>query len=134
MKLADKHVLILEDEPIIAFALEDMLIDQGATVVIASSLGEATETLSHENYDFAILDVNLHGEKSYPLAYQLKDKGIPFVFATGYGDAEHPEDFAHVPTLTKPYSLVQIVQSADEVSGIDASEERSSPTGQTSAR
>ncbi len=116
MTLASKHVLVLEDEPIIAFALEDMLIDQGSTVVVASSLSDAMETLCQEEYDFAILDVNLHGEKSYPLAHQLKERGIPFAFATGYGDAEHPEDFARVPTLTKPYSLAQIVQAAAEAS------------------
>lgn len=119
MKLAGKHVLVLEDEPIIAFALEDMLIDEGSTVVVASSLSDAMKTLSHEEYDFAILDVNLHGEKSYPLAHELRERGIPFAFATGYGDAEHPEDFASVPTLTKPYSLAQIVQTAAEASDTD---------------
>lgn len=115
MNLAGKHVLILEDEPIIAFALEDILIAEGATVVAANTLTEAMQTLDAEPYDFAILDVNLHGEKSYPLAQELKRRGIPFVFATGYGDAEHPEEFAQVPTLTKPYSPAQIVQTAAEI-------------------
>ena len=115
MNLAGKHVLILEDEPIIAFALEDILIDQGASVVSANSLSEARKTLATDNYDFAILDVNLHGEKSYPIAGELKERAIPFAFATGYGDAEHPEEFAGVPTLTKPYSPAQIVQTAAEI-------------------
>ena len=115
MNLAGKHVLILEDEPIIAFALEDILIDQGASVVSANSLSEARKTLATENYDFAILDVNLHGEKCYHIAGVLKERAIPFDFATGYGDAEHPEEFAEVPTLTKPYSPAQIVQTAAEI-------------------
>mgnify|MGYP006198164957 CR=1 FL=1 len=83
MKLAGKHVLVLEDEPIIAFALEDMLIDEGSTVVVASSLSDAMQTLSHEEYDFAILDVNLKGESVWPVAERLREQRIPFVLATG---------------------------------------------------
>ena len=59
-------------------------------------------------FDFAILDINLHGEKSYPIAFRLGSKGVRFVFASGYGDAEHPEELAHVTTLTKPYVLADI--------------------------
>lgn len=113
MKLSEKHVLIVEDEPIIAFALEDMLVDEGATVAAASSVDQAMETLDDENFDFAILDVNLHGKKSYPLAHELQKRAIPFAFATGYGDAEHPAEFAGVTTLTKPYSLSQICDAVD---------------------
>ena len=108
MRLAGKHVLVLEDEPIIAFALEDMLIDEGAAVSVSSSIDQAREIIAQEEFDYAILDVNLHGTKSYPLAHELLEDGIPFVFATGYGDAEHPDKLAGSVTITKPYSISEV--------------------------
>lgn len=103
-----KHILVLEDEPIIAFALEDQLLDEGAIVTVHCSLDNGLEAAKTEPFDFAILDVNLHGQRSYPLAYALTERSIPFAFATGYGDAEHPADLWHVPTLTKPYLIGHI--------------------------
>ena len=98
-------VLILEDEPIIALALEDVLIAEGASVRHASRIGEACEVILAENVDSAILDVNLHGTLSYPVAELLAERRIPFIFATGYGDRAHPQKFADVPTIAKPYSV-----------------------------
>ena len=85
-----------------------MLIEEGATVSVFSSIEQAREGRANETFDYAILDVNLHGSKSYPLAHELKADEIPFAFATGYGDAEHPKELAHSVTITKPYSVVQI--------------------------
>ncbi|MCF6371185.1 response regulator [Rhizobium halophilum] len=99
-------VLILEDEPLIAFALEDMLLEVGAKDVrLATTLAEAFRLLDDRVPDFAVLDVNIRGERSYGVAGELRRRGVPFVFATGYGDAEHPQALKTVPTLTKPYSL-----------------------------
>ena len=108
MTWTGKTVLILEDEPIIAFALEDMLIEDGADVIAVGSLQDGLANARDERFDFAILDINLHGEKSYPVAARLDELGVPFVFATGYGDAEHPPRFAKCPTITKPYQFSQI--------------------------
>ena len=101
--------LILEDEPIIAFTLEDMLLDLGYDEVeLASTLADARRFLENRSPDVAILDVNIHGERSYGLAGELTRQSVPFVFATGYGDAEHPEGLKDVATLTKPYSLAEL--------------------------
>ncbi|HBC16301.1 MAG TPA: hypothetical protein DHV50_06475 [Erythrobacter sp.] len=108
MPLSGKRILVVEDEPIIAFALEDMLLEDGADVVAVGSLEEGLDQAEAGVFDFAILDINLHGEKSYPIAFRLGSKGVRFVFASGYGDAEHPEELAHVTTLTKPYVLADI--------------------------
>lgn len=98
-------VLILEDEPIVAFALEDMLLELGFEEVrLATSIEEAFRALESHAPDIAVLDVNIRGERSYGVAAKLSRQGVPFVFATGYGDAEHPESLRTVPTLTKPYS------------------------------
>ena len=108
MILQGKRILVVEDEPIIAFALEDMLMEDGADVIAVGSLQDGLANARDERFDFAILDINLHGEKSYPIAHELGRKGVKFVFASGYGDAEHPEELAHVTTLTKPYVLADI--------------------------
>jgi CheY-like chemotaxis protein len=99
-----KTALVLEDEPIIAFALEDMLLDLGfEKVLVAGTLNEARQLLDAHKPSAAILDVNIHGEQSYPVAKMLAELSVPFIFATGYGDAQHPEELRSVPTLTKPY-------------------------------
>lgn len=98
--------LILEDEPIIGFALEDMLLELGYTQVeLTTTIEAARQYLERATPQVAILDVNIHGQRSYGLSDVLRSKAIPFVFATGYGDAEHSPEMGSVATLTKPYSL-----------------------------
>ena len=102
-------VLILEDEPIIGFALEDILLEIGfADVALVSNIPAAHQAIEAEAPDAAVLDVNIHGERSYAVADALSARKVPFVFATGYGDAEHPEAHRSVPTVTKPYSSEDI--------------------------
>jgi CheY-like chemotaxis protein len=113
MTLSGNRILILEDEPIIGLALEDMLQRQGAHVLFASGIEEAFEMIASEDVQSAILDVNVHGTQSYPVAATLADRAIPFIFATGYGDRSHPADFAAVPTISKPYSAEDIRRGLD---------------------
>lgn len=108
MKLDRLRVLVVEDEPIIALAIEDALVDLGATPVLAERLADAEAALAHDAPDAAILDVNIHGQRSYRIAEALTARGVPFIFATGYGDAEHPPMFRTAPTLTKPYGRDEI--------------------------
>ena len=115
MKLEGGTVLIVEDEIIVAFALEDMLTGLGANVVIASTIAEAYTALDQGALALAVLDVNVHGIQSYPLAEELRRRAIPVLFATGYGDAQHPEEFANVTTLTKPYTQAQIGQAIENL-------------------
>jgi DNA-binding response OmpR family regulator len=104
-------VLLLEDEPIIAFALEDMLIESGATPLCCGTLEVARMTIESALPDLAILDVNIHGDRSYPVARKLSERGVPFIFATGYGTALHPPEFAAVPTISKPYRMDEVEQA-----------------------
>ena len=104
--------LIVEDEPIIAFNLEDLLLSLGCQrVLVAMHMEEAFQLLAESDIDAAVLDVNIHGERSYPLAEELQRRSVRFVFATGYGDAEHPAAFTAVPTLTKPYSSTSLIEA-----------------------
>lgn len=96
------RVLIVEDEPIVAMTLEDILMDLGHDVVgPAGRLDEGLELAEEPVLDLAVLDVNLGGERSTPIARRLRERGIRFVFATGYGAA--PEGFEDVPLVSKPY-------------------------------
>ncbi len=111
MIISGRTILIVEDEPIIAFGLEDLLDSAGAESLTAGSLEEAEQALATTQVDAAILDVNVNGENSYALAARLVERGLPFIFATGYGEALHPQDLAAVPTISKPYSLKDITSA-----------------------
>ena len=111
MNFAGKAVLVLEDEPIIGLALEDQLKSRGALVHYAERIEEAAAILGRERIDCAILDVNVHGRPSYDVARQLTARQIPYLFATGYGDRSHPDEFAGTPTVSKPYSIEEIERS-----------------------
>ena len=113
---SDRHVLILEDEPIIGFALEDMLLELGcAEVLLATRLDEALEAIAGSRVDAAILDVNIHGERSYGVADALRRRQLPYIFASGYGDTEHPAEHRAVPTLVKPYNIDDIQAALQQV-------------------
>ena len=123
--LKGSTALVLEDEPIIAFTLEDILLEMGcATVHVASHLSEAERLLLSEATDFAVLDVNIHGQRSYPVADILSQSGVRFIFATGYGELEHPPRYSATTTVTKPYSLndlenaIQAIVSSNNQPGL----------------
>lgn len=102
--LAGKRILIVEDEMIVAMLIEDILTDQGATVVgPAARVARALDLLGQSEVDAALLDVNLAGEMTTPVAEELRRRGIPFAFATGYGVAGVPDGFAGQPLLQKPF-------------------------------
>jgi len=102
--VSDLRVLVVEDEAAIAMLIEDMLLDFDCTVVsIESKLSKAIEKAKDIDVDVAILDVNLAGETSYPVADILKDRGIHIIFSTGYGTSGLRADFADTPVLQKPF-------------------------------
>ena len=112
--LAGKRILVLEDEPVIGFAIEDMLETLGCEVAgIAFHIVDALALLDAQPFDLAVLDVNIHGASSYPVADLLAGRGVPFVFATGYGHMVRPERFAAVPTITKPYGIAELRQALE---------------------
>ena len=105
------RVLIVEDEFLLAMSLEDDLVAAGcAPVGPFSSLASAIEAARREQFDLAILDVNLNGEPIYPLADELLSRRKPFVLVTGYGAANLPERFRDLPRLPKPYDLANLIR------------------------
>lgn len=103
-KLDGLRVLVVEDEMMVSMLIEDMLVDLGCTVVgPASRLDEAMQIADEAELDCAVLDVNLGGQPIFPLADRLREKGAPFAFATGYGDAGLREIDKGTPVLQKPF-------------------------------
>ncbi len=95
----------------IAFALEDMVLDLGFMVVgPAFRLSEALAMAEAEEFDVAVLDVNLNDERSFPVADLLHARGIPFLFATGYAEGGVGWTGEAV-TIAKPYSREQLAQA-----------------------
>ena len=104
---ANMTVLVVEDEPIVAMHTEDLLTDLGfKTVVVAGGVNRAFKALAATPVDVAVLDVNLNGEKSFPIAEHLAQRSIPFLFATGYSDQETP--FPDAVMINKPFTSVDL--------------------------
>ncbi|WP_426123041.1 response regulator [Pararhizobium sp. PWRC1-1] len=99
-----KRILVVEDEVLLAMHLEDLLIEMGHEVVgPAIRIVEALKFARQADLDFAVLDVNVAGSQSFPVADVLLARAIPFVFATGYGAEGFLDRYRDHPTLRKPY-------------------------------
>jgi CheY-like chemotaxis protein len=106
--LAGRRILLVEDEILVSMMLEDMLVDLGCEVVgPAASYNRALALAESAPCDAAILDLNLEGRESYPVADVLRRRGIPVIFSTGY-DAVRPE-YGGCPCLRKPFQQPQLI-------------------------
>lgn len=106
-----RRILLVEDEPMIAFALEDLVIELGYAVVgPAYRLQDALLLADSEEFDLAVLDVNLNEETSYPVADLLQRRGIPFLFATGYAESGIGWG-GSAPVIAKPYGRDQLARA-----------------------
>lgn len=98
------RILLVEDEMMVAMLVEDILVDDGHTVIgPLAHLDKAVAAARHEALDLAILDVNINGGEVYPVAEVLAARGIPFAFATGYGALGLRGDWQGRPVLQKPF-------------------------------
>jgi DNA-binding response OmpR family regulator len=110
------RVLVIEDEALVGMLLEDMLQDIGCEhVELVPRFAEGMQAAESRDYDLAVLDVNLDGMNSFPIAERLIERKIPLVFATGYGSVGMDPRYANVPTLQKPFffaDLERVVRQA----------------------
>ena len=118
MMASSRSVLIVEDEPLIAMLLEDVLESLGYVVAgNADSVPAALARVEDGGFDVVILDVHLRdGEPSWAVADALSDRGIPFVFATGGHVEPPPERHRNAAILTKPYTMDGVEQAIDALS------------------
>ncbi len=109
MSLAGTRVFLVEDEALILFTLQDMLEDLGCVVAdVALRIEDALPKGAAVACDVAILDVNVAGERIDAVADLLAARGVPLVFATGYGRPSLPAAHAGRPMLAKPYRPVDV--------------------------
>jgi CheY-like chemotaxis protein len=112
-----KRVLVVEDELMIRLLLQDMLDDLGHTLAgEAGRIDEALTLARQGEFDVAILDVNLNGQPISPVVEILVARGLPFVFATGYGQRGVPEAYRTTPTLQKPFQADALAQAIEAAS------------------
>ena len=110
-RLSGKRLLVVEDEYVIASDLAYTIEAAGATVIgPAGTVEDALALLDSDRIDGAVLDVNLHQKRVYPVADALAARRIPFVFATGYDAADMPPAYAGVPRYEKPVNKDQLVR------------------------
>lgn len=101
---AGKRVLVVEDEPMIRLLLDDMLTDLGYSMAAeAGGLDEALTVARQGEFDMAILDVNLNGQPITPVVEILNERGVPFMFVSGYARRGVPEEHKQAPLLQKPF-------------------------------
>ena len=106
------RILIVEDEPLIAFEVEQTLTEAGFAVVgVAARLEEALAMVEDGALDAAVLDANLHRVSSAPVAIALTARGLPFVVTTGYTREQLPEGFEAGTLIEKPCLPDQIVEA-----------------------
>jgi CheY-like chemotaxis protein len=111
-ELAGRKVLLVEDESLIIMLIEDALSDLGCEVAgVASRFDDAIDKARTLAFDLAVLDVNLNGLRTFPVADTIRRRGIPFVFATGYGTTGVPGYLASVPVLQKPFAADDLAQA-----------------------
>lgn len=102
------RALVIEDEAAILMLVVDYLVEAGIDVIdTASRFDDAIHKTATLDFDVAILDVNLMGHHSYPVANLLKSRNIPFVFMTGYGRVGLPSELHDLALLSKPFTQEQ---------------------------
>lgn len=100
------RILLIEDEVVIAMTAEDMLEEIGCVVSAqATTFNDATTHAAKGDFDLALLDINLNGIMSLPVARMLREAGKPFIFTTGYGNAGLDTEFSDVVVVSKPYTI-----------------------------
>lgn len=104
--------LVVEDEIMVAMYVEDLLTELGYEVVgLATSLDQALPLAREGAFDFAVLDINLAGQVSFPVADVLRERGIPFLFASGYSSKGLNEEYRSAVRIQKPFLSQDLEQA-----------------------
>jgi CheY-like chemotaxis protein len=114
--LSERRVLVVEDEMMSLMMIKDLLADLGCgSVAAASTVDKAIALLDDQDFDLAMIDVNLNGAKSYAVADILSARGIPFFFSTGYREQAIEMGYDNRPVLSKPFGSAQL---ANMIAGV----------------
>lgn len=127
VRLGRRRILVVEDEALVAMLIEEFLHDAGAEVVgavgsVAEALSLIEQMTSDGGLDGAVLDIHLDGEAVTPVADRLAALGVPFLFATGYGDDRGRGEHATAPILHKPFAFAALVAAVGSLPNSKTSE------------
>jgi CheY-like chemotaxis protein len=107
--LSSRQVLVVEDEMLVAMMIEDMLADLGCTsVTSAATIEKALALINAQVFDAALLDMNLNGNDSHPVAEALSARGVPFVYSTGNSGQSLRDGYSDRPVLRKPFKYEEL--------------------------
>ncbi len=116
--LQGRSIFVVEDEIMVLINIEDILKDHGCTrITSAATVEQALEILETLSFDAAVLDVNLDGKTTHPVADELSAQGIPFVVSTGYGQLALDGSYKNQPVLMKPYSDEALLRALTQLLG-----------------
>ncbi len=113
--LAGKRILLVEDEYFIASDLKRALNREGADVLGPVAMLDEGLKLAEQPIDAAVLDVNLEGCFSYPIADRLAALGTPFMFLTGYDDWSLPDAYKGCPRVAKPFGMKAVFEMLESL-------------------
>ncbi len=114
-RLAGGRILVVEDEILICLLIETILMDANYEVDMANNIAEALDLIDKNPPAAAILDLNLKGQKVYPVAERLAALGIPFLFATGGGGGKDIEGYPDRPWMAKPFQEAELLRAMDKL-------------------
>jgi DNA-binding response OmpR family regulator len=110
------RILIVEDEPMIAFTLQDLLVEAGFKVTcVAAKLEKALALIEGAGCDAAIVDANLAGVSASPAALALAARGLPFIVLSGYSPEQLQGQFPAVVFMKKPFRPAKIIQALKSI-------------------
>jgi CheY-like chemotaxis protein len=116
--LKGRKVLVVEDEMLVSMLIEDVLTEHECSIVgPAVAVTQALSLVESEAIDIALLDVNLNGERTFAVADELRQRGVPFVFSTGYGAAGVPAKYGDIAVLRKPFQERELAEALVRVLG-----------------
>ena len=122
--LKGKRILVVEDSPVVGPFTADLLDDLGCVVVgPAPNMAAARELVEEGDFEAAMMDVHIRGERVFPLCEMLEEKDIPFVLTSGYADWTMPDKWRDRPRLQKPYTIDDV---RDALAKLDAGATRRS--------
>jgi len=111
-RIAGRRILVIEDSPVVGPFTADILHDLGCTVIgPAPNMAAARGLVEAADFDAALMDVHIRGERVFPLCEKLASQNVPFVLTSGYADWSMPEEWQGRPRLQKPYTIDQVEEA-----------------------
>ncbi|HEV8408393.1 MAG TPA: response regulator [Sphingomicrobium sp.] len=114
--LSGRRILVVEDSPVVGPFTVDILADLGCEVVgPAPNMAAARKLIVEGQFDAALMDVHIRGERVFPLCEMLEARDVPFVFTSGYADWTMPSKWNDRPRLQKPYTVGQVEEALSQL-------------------